>query len=83
MGAALAAGEGSGLAPESGFRVSEARRPSAQAAGSQQFHGRRRLLPGWSCRPARVVAEEPQKRTSSAAEPTSAWRFLGPWSPEF
>lgn len=82
-------GRGRGWPRKAALAFPEARRPSVEAAGSRQPavpEGRRRgqaaqPLPGWSCRPARVVAEEPRKRISSSAEPTSAQRFLGPSSP--
>lgn len=72
---------GEGSAPESRSPLPRA----FLAAGGQQYcrvgggEGRpAQPLRRWSSRPARLVAEEPQKRTSTAAEPTSACCFLGP-----
>lgn len=83
-------GGGAGVGP--GKRLLPLQRPAApppRLPGCRQPavpRGRRRgqaaqPLAGWSCRPTRDVAEEPQKRTSSAAEPTSAQRFLGSRGP--
>ena len=84
---------GEGSAPESGSPLLRGPLPLGRAflaAGGQQYcrvgGGEARPaqpLRRWSSPPARVVAEEPRKRTSTAAEPTSAGCFLGPAGQSF
>lgn len=85
--ASCSGGEGEGLGPGKRLSRFQARRPSAEAAGSQQLQGVAggeagcAPLPsaGAAAPPASSLPEEPlQKRISSSAEPTSAQRFLGP-----